>query len=128
MVAGGRGSAEEIGRAAHNEEQECLFFVAMSRARNHLAFYVATATANGRSRPLSPFLERIGTVMERTVTPITLMPPAPDDVSITVALSGKPRFSSDAVALYESCPRRFLYTHLLQVGGRRRMSSFMQMH
>lgn len=128
MVAGGHGSAEEIGRAAHNEEQECLFYVAMSRARNHLAFYGATATANGRSRPLSPFLQRIGTVNERTVTPITVMPPAPDDVSIAVALSGTPRFSSDAVALYESCARRFLYTHLLQVGGRRRMSSFMQMH
>lgn len=128
MVAGGQGSAEEIGRAAYNEEQECLFYVAMSRARNHLAFYVATATASGRSRPLSPFLQRIGTVMERAVTPITVMPPAPDDVSIAVALSGTPRFSSDAVALYESCARRFLYTHLLQVGGRRRMSSFMQMH
>ncbi|OEZ83249.1 ATP-dependent DNA helicase PcrA [Janthinobacterium sp. HH104] len=128
LVVGGQGSAEEIGRAAHNEEQECLFYVAMSRARNHLAFYVATAAANGRSRPLSPFLDRIGTVMERAVTPITVMPPAPDDVSIAVALSGTPRFSSDAVALYESCARRFLYTHLLQVGGRRRMSSFMQMH
>jgi superfamily I DNA/RNA helicase len=128
MVAGGQGSAEEIGRAAHNEEQECLFYVAMSRAKNHLAFYGATATANGRSRPLSPFLKRIGTVTERTVTPITVMPPAPDDVSIAVALSGTPRFSSDAVALYESCARRFFYTHLLQVGGRRRMSSFMQMH
>lgn len=128
MIAGGQGSAEEIGRAAHNEEQECLFYVAMSRAKNHLAFYGATATENGRSRPLSPFLKRIGTVTERTVTPITVMPPAPDDVSIAVALSGTPHFSSDAVALYESCARRFLYTHLLQLGGRRRMSSFMQMH
>lgn len=128
MVAGGHGSSEEIGRAAHNEEQECLFYVAMSRARNHLAFYGATATTNSRSRPLSPFLERIGAVTERTVTPITVMPPAPDDVSISVALSGTPRFTSDAVALYESCARRFLYTHLLQMGGRRRMSSFMQMH
>ncbi|HQC97259.1 MAG TPA: PD-(D/E)XK nuclease family protein [Aquabacterium sp.] len=29
---------------------------------------------------------------------------------------------------YKSCGRRFLYTHLLQVGGRRRMSAFMLMH
>jgi superfamily I DNA/RNA helicase len=128
MLAGGQGSAEEIGRTAHNEEQECLFYVAMSRARNHLAFYGATATANGRSRPLSPFLKRIGTVTEQIVTPVTAIPPAPDYVAITIALSGTPRFSSDAVALYESCARRFLYTHLLHVGGRRRMSSFMQMH
>lgn len=133
MIAGGQGSVEEAARAAHNEEQECLFYVAMSRARNRLAFYAATATAatataNGRARPLSPFLDRIGTVSQRTVTPITVMPPAPDDEPVIVQLSGMPRFSSDAVALYQSCARRFLYTHLLQVGGRRRMSSFMLMH
>ena len=93
-----------------------------------MAFYGATATANGRSRPLSPFLNRIGMVNELTFTPTTVMPPTPDDVPIAVVLSGTPRFSSDAVALYESCARRFLYTHLLQVGGRRRMNSFMQMH
>ncbi|NHZ45012.1 AAA family ATPase, partial [Massilia sp. CCM 8693] len=133
MVAGAQGSSEEVARAAHNEEQECLFYVAMSRARNFLAFYGATATAptatgNGRARPLSPFLGRIGTVDQRPVTPITVIPPAPDDRLIPVTISGTPRFGSDAVALYESCARRFLYTHLLQVGGRRRMSSFMQMH
>lgn len=128
MVAGGEGSADDVARAAHNEEQECLFYVAMSRARNRLAFYGATATANGRARSMSPFLDRIGTVNRRSVTPTTVMPPAPDDRLIPVVFSGRPRFTSDAVALYESCARRFLYTHLLQVGGRRRMSSFMQMH
>lgn len=128
MVVGGQGTADEVARAAHNEEQECLFYVAMSRARNRLAFYGATATANGRARPLSPFLDRIGTVNRRPVTPTTVMPPAPDDDPIPVVFSGSPRFASDQVALYESCARRFLYTHLLQVGGRRRMSSFMQMH
>jgi superfamily I DNA/RNA helicase/Zn-dependent peptidase ImmA (M78 family) len=128
MVAGGQGSVEEVARAAHNEEQECLFYVAMSRARNRLAFYGVTATANGRARPMSPFLDRIGTANRRPVTPNTVMPPAPDDYLIPVVFSGRPRFTSGAVALYESCARRFLYTHLLHVGGRRRMSSFMQMH
>lgn len=128
MVVGGQGTADEVARATHNEEQECLFYVAMSRARNRLAFYGAAATANGRARPLSPFLDRIGTVNRRPVTPTTVMPPAPDDDPIPVVFSGSPRFTSDQVALYESCARRFLYTHLLQVGGRRRMSSFMQMH
>ncbi len=128
MVAGGQGSAEDVARAAHNEEQECLFYVGMSRARNRLAFYGATATASGRARALSPFLERIGPVNSRPVTPATVMPPAPDEAIIPVVFSGTPRFGSDAVGLYESCARRFLYTHLLHVGGRRRTSSFMQMH
>lgn len=128
MVTGGEGSPDEIARAAHNEEQGCLFYVAMSRARDRLVFYGATAKSNGTSRPLSKFLDRIGAVGRRPVTPLTILPPAPDVAQIPVAFSGTPRFSSEAVALYESCGRRFLYTHLLQVGGRRRMSAFMLMH
>lgn len=128
MVTGGEGSQDEIGRAAHNEEQECLFYVAMSRARDRLALYGATAKSNGTARPLSKFLDRIGAIKRRMVTPLTVLPPAPDVAHIPVTFSGTPRFSSEAVALYESCGRRFLYTHLLQVGGRRRMSAFMLMH
>jgi superfamily I DNA/RNA helicase/Zn-dependent peptidase ImmA (M78 family) len=128
MVTGGEGSPDEIARAAHNEEQECLFYVAMSRARDRLAFYGATAKSNGTSRPLSKFLDRIGAVSRRPVTPLTVLPPAPDVAHIPVVFSGTPRFSAEAVGLYESCGRRFLYTHLLQVGGRRRMSAFMLMH
>ena len=128
MVTGGAGSPDEIARAAHNEEQECLFYVAMSRARDRLAFYGATAKSNGTSRPLSKFLDHIGVVSRRPVMPLTVLPPAPDVAHIPVVFSGTPRFSSEAVALYESCGRRFMYTHLLQVGGRRRMSAFMLMH
>lgn len=128
MVTGGEGSPDEIARAAHTEEQECLFYVAMSRAKDRLAFYGATAKSNGTSRPLSKFLDRIGAVTRRPSTPLTVLPPAPDVAQIPVTFSGAPRFSSEAVALYESCGRRFLYTHLLQVGGRRRMNAFMLMH
>ena len=128
MVTGGQGSPDEIARAAHNEEQECLFYVAMSRARDRLAFYGATTKSSGTSRPLSRFLDRIGAVSQRPVTPLTVLPPAPDVAHIPVVFTGTPRFSSEAVGLYESCGRRFLYTHLLQVGGRRSMSAFMLMH
>lgn len=128
MVAGAQGGADDITRAAHNEEQECLFYVAMSRAKNSLSFYGATGASNGRARALSPFLDRMGPIKQLAVTPKTVLPPAPDSVAIPVMFSGIPRFSSDAVSLYDSCARRFFYTHLLQVGGRRKMSSFMQMH
>ena len=32
------------------------------------------------------------------------------------------------LALYEKCPRRFLYAHVLKLGGRRTESAFMKMH
>jgi superfamily I DNA/RNA helicase/Zn-dependent peptidase ImmA (M78 family) len=128
MVTGGEGSPEEISRAAHNEEQECLFYVAMSRAKDRLAFYGASAKSNGTARPLSKFLDRIGGIKRRTVTPTTVLPPAPDVAHIPVTFVGTPRFGAEAIAQYEGCGRRFLYTHLLQVGGRRRVSAFMLMH
>ncbi len=128
LIAGEHGSPEDVARAGHSEEQECLFYVAMSRARDRLAFYGATAKSNGHARPLSQFLDRVGTVNWRVVTPSTILPPAPDFAQIPVAFSGTPRFSAEAIALYESCGRRFLYTHLLQVGGRQRVNAFMLMH
>lgn len=32
------------------------------------------------------------------------------------------------LALYQRCPRRFFYTHVLEIGGRRSETAFMQMH
>ncbi|KMZ11442.1 ATP-dependent DNA helicase pcrA [Candidatus Burkholderia humilis] len=87
MVTGGEGSPDEIALAAHNEEQECLFYVAMSRARDRLAFYGATSKSNGTSWPLSRFLDRIGVVSRRPVTPSTILPPAPDVAHIPVVSS-----------------------------------------
>ena len=100
----------------------------MSRTRERLAFYGASAKSNGTARPLSKFLDRIGGVKRRPVTPSMVLPPAPDVAHIPVAFTGTPRFSAEAIALYERCGRRFLYTHLMQVGGRRRVSAFMLMH
>jgi hypothetical protein len=79
------------------------------------------------ARPLSKFLDRLapsagdGHAIDGPAA-------GPRRLAHSRDFSGTPRFSSEAVALYESCGRRFLYTHLLQVGGRRRMSAFMLMH
>lgn len=128
MIAGGRGASDEVTKAGHHEEQECLFYVAMSRAKNRLFFYGATQKSNGTRRNLSEYLGRLKSVAERKVQPVTTLPLAADEIPLTVIFNGAPTFSADAVALFESCGRRFLYTHLLQVGGKRRTTAFMQMH
>ena len=56
MIAGAEGSAMEAFRAGQAEEQECLFYVAQSRARDRLILYAPTEKSNGHNRPLSPFL------------------------------------------------------------------------
>ena len=129
MVKGGKGSALEIFRNGHAEEQECLFYVALSRARNRLFIYAPTQKSNGHNRPLSPFLERLGSGLSRWhITPARSLPPAPEAANVELVFEGGMSFSGPQMALYESCPRRFFYTHILQIGGRRTATAFMQMH
>jgi ATP-dependent exoDNAse (exonuclease V) beta subunit len=117
---GWAGSPDEIARAAHNEEQECLFYVAMSRARDRLAFYGATAKSTAAARPLSKFLDRIGAVKQRPVTPSTVLPPAPDVAHIRWSSPVRRASAPRQLPSMSRAGGGFLYTHLLQVGGRRR--------
>lgn len=129
MVEGAEGRALDVFRAGHAEEQECLFYVALSRARDRLFLYAPTQKSNGHNRPLSSFLDRVGSGLLRTkVSPTRVLPPAPEAGDVAVAIDGALRFTGAQTALYERCPRRFFYTHVLQVGGRRTATAFMQMH
>lgn len=129
MIEGGEGSALEIFRAGQAEEQECLFYVALSRAQDRLFIYTPTQKSNGSRWPLSPFLDRLGPGLVRQhISPARQLPVAPDTTDIPLVIKGDMKFSAPQIALYESCPRRFFYTHILQVGGRRTATAFMQMH
>lgn len=130
MIQGADGSTESVLKAARVDEQECLFYVAQSRARNHLFLYAASLNRGGRSRKLSEdFLQRMGTgLRKRAAIPKRVFPSAPSSAAIQISLSGGMRFDAHQLELYESCPRRFFYTHLLQTGGRRKATPFMQMH
>ncbi|RWD31649.1 MAG: ImmA/IrrE family metallo-endopeptidase [Mesorhizobium sp.] len=129
MILGTEDSAVEAFRAGQAEEQECLFYVAMSRARDRLTLYAPTEKSNGHKRPLSPFLDRLGdTLTRRSVMPARPLPSASEARDIKLVVEGRLRFDATQIALYESCPRRFFYTHILQVGGRRTASAFMHLH
>jgi hypothetical protein len=128
MIEGGEGTALEIFRAGEAEEQECLFFVAVSRARDRLLLYAPTRKSGRQSKP-SPFLEKLGPgLLQRNVAVQRIVPPAPEAADIQLAIEGGMRFSGHQLALYDLCPRRFFYTHILRVGGRRTVTMFMQMH
>lgn len=129
MIAGAGGSALEAFRAGQAEEQECLFYVAQSRARDRLILYAPTEKSNGHNRPLSPFLDRLGATLTRgSVVPTRLLPMAAEARSIELIVDGRLQFGAPQIALYESCPRRFFYTHVLQIGGRRTATAFMHLH
>ncbi|PWJ88184.1 PD-(D/E)XK nuclease superfamily protein [Mesorhizobium loti] len=129
MIAGAEGSALEAYRAGQAEEQECLFYVAQSRARDRLILYAPTEKSNGHSRPLSPFLDRLGSALtRRSVVPARPLPVAAEARGVELVIDGRLRFGAPQIALYESCPRRFFYTHVLHVGGRRTTTAFMHLH
>lgn len=130
MVAGGGpGSSLQLLKVGHEEEQECLFYVAMSRTKDRFFGYALTKQSDGKRRSLSPYLDRLGGVISQsTATPTRQLPPAPEGDPIALAIEGGLAFPYDQMKQYEKCPRRFLYTYILQIGGRRSSTGFMQMH
>ena len=129
LIEGADGKAIDLVRAGIIEEQQCLFFVALSRARDRLILYSPTKMANGRTWARSAFIDRLGGgVLSRHVVPVSSLPPSTGDAPIPLTIDGPFTFSDRQLTLYERCPRRFLYTHILGVGGRRTETAFMKLH
>jgi len=135
MVEGASGSSEEYRESSRLEERECLFYVALSRAMDRLVLYAAAAKKSaakksGTARKLSEdYLNRLGPGLDRaTVTPARQLPAAAEDAPLELRVQGPLRFDAHQVEMFARCPRRFFYTHVLQTGGRRTATPFMQMH
>lgn len=132
MVAGADGlSGVDAVKKGHEEEEQCLFFVGMSRAHSRVFFYASTKQANGNNRSPSPFLAAIqphATVLE----PAPLEAPVTDDGSealpdVDIAWATAPRVTQDQLAQYERCPRRYFLTHVLGVPGARTSTPYSRM-
>ena len=130
MVDGTSSSYEEYRESSRLEERECLFYVALSRAEDRLVLYAVAAKKGGTARKLSEeYLNRLGPGLDRvTVTPARQLPLAAEDAPLTLRVHGPLRFEAHQVEMFARCPRRFFYTHVLQTGGRRTVTPFIQMH
>lgn len=120
MIEGAPHSGAQALKAGHDEEQECLFFVALSRAEVQLTIYAHSKQ--------SPFIDRISPFL-KTELPIArrsdVLAPLPN---VPVAFDRPLTLSPSQLGLFERCPRRFLYAHVLKLGGRRTETAFMKMH
>lgn len=128
MIRGGAGEISGLVRLAHDEEQECLFYVALSRAKSRLFFYAPTKKANGHNRSISPFLNRIHQFDSKVHNSSDSDRGPEEDDHLNLEVEGAMAFHAHQIDLYESCPRRFFYAHILRTGGKRRATPFMQMH
>ena len=115
-------------KPGHDEEQECLFFVALSRAEDHIFLYAPSKQRGGRSQRSSPFIDRLGDTVS-IETPLAASEAPPSSPScVDIRFQETVTLAPAQLALYDKCPRRFLFTHVLKLGGRRTESAFMQMH
>lgn len=124
-------SSDEQARSAHEHEEQCLFFVAVSRARTHLRLYLARKQPNGKNRSPSPFLAWIPpTLIDDFADPATLPLPRGSSHTGPVAITWPNDWDvTDArLRTYEKCPRRFFYTHVLDLGGKRKPTAFTRTH
>jgi DNA helicase II / ATP-dependent DNA helicase PcrA len=120
----------------HEEEEECLFFVALSRARDHLC--LSRAQVYGRSSSkASKLLSLISSSLSHAVDgPVTwpdtetfsnISSSSPDYVA--GKKSGKlPIYPVQRLDVYMKCPRRYFYEFVLELGGKREESAYIQFH
>lgn len=128
MIEGAAHSGAAALKEGHNEEQECLFFVALSRAEDHLTLYSPSRQANNKRQARSPFIDRIEPWLE-TREPVADSPWTASGAEVVdVSFEAPMRVSPSQLALYDKCPRRFFYAHVLKLGGRRTETAFMKMH
>ncbi len=113
LVAGADGDAT----AVHRTEEACLFYVAITRARDTLILSRAERYGKVRRAPsdfLAPLL-RAGDVQPE-VTSTTPMPAEADD-AVFVPTARDPAFTegevltSGAVQTYDRCPRQYAYRY-----------------
>lgn len=106
--------------SGHDEEQQCLFFVALSRAEERLILYAYSKR--------SKFVDDISGHVLNESPQSASAEGAVSANGIKLEVDGIARISPSELATYEKCPRRFFFAHVLQVGGRRAESPLMRMH
>jgi len=124
-------SVDKAARIAHAQEEQCLFFVGLSRARTHLRIYLARKQRNGNNRSASPYLDWVlpSFASELAQPPVMDLPNGIDGPPQVVLSPPVNRSVTDSqLALFEKCPIRYFYTYVLGLAGGRKQTAFSRTH
>ena len=118
--------------ADHEEEEECLFFVALSRARDHLSLSRAERYSASRSSNASKALEAIARRLPRSPdSPPTwtqsLLPFPKSYERPDLNVMARQHDGRD-IELFLQCPRRYLYQIVLGLSGGREDNGYVRFH
>jgi hypothetical protein len=111
------------------EEEQCLFFVALSRAKDTLWLSCAARYGKQSSNP-SDFLSVIASRLPRAVDvdpTLAMVVGAAPEPGIAPA-SGTLKLSSREVDTYLRCPTQYVFDVVLGLGGRRTNPGYLQFH
>jgi len=116
-------SGKDYHKNIHAAEEECLYFVAMSRARSHLRHY-------GNATKPSEFIANVVPPLKnvRDVSFATTPADAEKRWVVPVVVGPSGVMDADELSRFDRCPRRFLYTYLLDLAGRQRETPFVKAH
>lgn len=123
------GMLQDSTEGDHEEEEECLLFVALSRARDHLCLSRARRYGDRASNPSGVLQHIVACLPRRPDGAVTW----PGRGSVVDALSPEPLldlpiFDVAALDLYLTCPRQYYYEYVLGLGGKRDDSAYVQFH
>jgi hypothetical protein len=123
------GLIEEEYLTSNEDEEECLFFVGLSRARDYLCMSRAHRYLT-QKRGASEFLSRLAPLLGSADVPPVWASPACDqpDKPPVRSVGPRPMFRAEVLERYEDCPRQYYYEYELGLGRRREDSAYVQFH
>lgn len=126
--------ADEAQKDSHLEEEECLFFVALSRARDSLCLSRAERYGGNNSKA-SELLEKIEEHLPRAASgPATWSTEIEQGVAAVIsepaqqAADPKPLFTERQLVAYLKCPRKYFYEQRLYLSGRSEETPYLRFH
>jgi superfamily I DNA/RNA helicase len=127
MIEGSDGDSKDT----QAEEEECLFFVALSRAKDRLLISHAMKQRNGNARNASAYLSRLSRVARKDAGSTQVLKataPQGQPYIIPISLPSEWLLTDSKLTTFEKCPRRFFYTHVLGLRSARKGTAFSRTH
>lgn len=116
----------------HAEEEECLFYVALSRARDHISLSRAERYSDARKSNASEALLAIDRHLPRRPDAIPnwtgRLPAVPDGGSRPDLAVEKNEHDGRDIKLFLDCPRRYAYQVCLEMSRGREDSGYVRFH
>jgi superfamily I DNA/RNA helicase len=114
-----------LGKDDHDAEEECLFFVGLSRARDHLSLTRAQRYTSQKASA-SKFLDSVSSIHAITRTVPSSVPPS--IARTPVVVEQRTSYSASELETYLRCPARYRYEQLMSLRAGTDGAAFLDFH